>query len=139
MLKVYNILNLHRIMEYWSIYFIFENIKILFIVNKIFMGDMKGAIKLIVNNSFCWQKGWLIIRIWLWNKNIINYSAENPPASILFLSTRIDSSQVWKKNCYNYNNIFIVHLQNLFLRWNVVDWCAGGKYFDGASITLGRH
>ena len=34
-------------------YFITENIKILFIVNKIFMGDMKGAIKLIVNNSFC--------------------------------------------------------------------------------------
>lgn len=81
-------------LESWGIYFIFENMKILFIVYKIFMGYMKGAIKLIVNNSFCWQKGWLIIWIWLWNKNIINYSTENQPASLLLLSTRINGAQV---------------------------------------------
>ena len=40
-------------MDMKRVYFIFENIKILFIVDKIFMEDMKGAIKLIVNNSFC--------------------------------------------------------------------------------------
>ena len=51
MFKVYNILNLLRIMD--RVYSIVENIKILFIVYKKFMGDMKGAIKLIVNNSFC--------------------------------------------------------------------------------------